>query len=851
MTSIEIRIPVWLDFICVLPILYYRLLRFGYTFRRIYLGDGESVILDLQDYYRLRGFKWFLSGNKTNLYASRTYKIGSKKVTIKSMHRDITNAPKGLIVDHINGNGLDNRRINLRLATHQQNKCNSRKKAGCSSKYRGISWSKRSNLWRAKLQYKGKCVLLKLFNSEIEAAKAYDEAAKKYHGIFSRLNFPQQNNDSFSLFNVRRSMLNVRCLLPNLFFVIASPFGAKQSLFSIENWHLEIGNLWSWILHLRSYLSSERCTLNANNYRESSIEYPARNTLALKRFFCKISRLLVSHLKKRYEKEQAMADYSVSPSGEKYPIPMKEDYAQELKRVESSVSSARKEGKEIVVVMGVGFVGAVMAAIIADTVDKKTGKPGKFVIGCQRPSTRSYWKIPMLNEGLSPVKAEDPEVDPMIKRCVLEKKTLIATYNSDCLKLADCVVVDVQCDYSKKELGNMRTGSVEMAALEATMKTIADRVPANCLTLIETTVAPGTTEFIAWPIMKKAFETRGIKTEPLLSHSFERVMPGRNYVSSIRDFWRVCSGCNAEARKRVEKFLREVLNTEQFPLTVMDRPIESETTKIVENSFRATTLAFLDEWSIFAERNGVDLIKVVNAIRMRPTHNNMIFPGPGIGGYCLPKDGGLGYWAYKHILGFEDDIFRMSTIAIDINDTRGLHVAELTRDALRNMGKQTAGAKVLLCGASYRQDVGDTRYSGSEIVVRKLTEMGADMAIHDPYVSHWYELEQQDSYPAPGHSWSRFFRNQEDLVKIRVQNDLPSALQGVAAVIFAVPHKSYLNLEPKKIVEWAGAPVAVVDCFGILNDEQIQAYFRMGCEVKGLGRGHIQRIKDQMRKAKS
>jgi UDP-N-acetyl-D-mannosaminuronate dehydrogenase len=178
-------------------------------------------------------------------------------------------------------------------------------------------------------------------------------------------------------------------------------------------------------------------------------------------------------------------------------------------------------------------------------------------------------------------------------------------------------------------------------------------------------------------------------------------------------------------------------------------------------------------------------------------------------------------------------------------------VAELTRDALRNMGKQTAGAKVLLCGASYRQDVGDTRYSGSEIVVRKLTEMGADMSVHDPYVTHWYELEEQGTYPAPGHSWSRFFRNQEDLVKIRVQSDLAAALKGVAAVILATPHKQYLSLEPKKIVEWAGAPVAVVDCFGILSDEQIQAYFKLGCEVKGLGRGHIQRIKDQMRKAKS
>ena len=133
-----------------------------------------------------------------------------------------------------------------------------------------------------------------------------------------------------------------------------------------------------------------------------------------------------------------MTDYSISPAGEKFAIPQPQQYPAELDRVRKLVESARKDGREIVVVMGVGFVGAVMAAIIADTVDKKTGKPSKFVIGCQRPSTRSYWKIPMLDKGLSPVKAEDPQVDPMIARCVLEKKTLIGTYNSDCLELADC-----------------------------------------------------------------------------------------------------------------------------------------------------------------------------------------------------------------------------------------------------------------------------------------------------------------------------------------------------------------------------------------------------------------------------
>jgi UDP-N-acetyl-D-mannosaminuronate dehydrogenase len=143
----------------------------------------------------------------------------------------------------------------------------------------------------------------------------------------------------------------------------------------------------------------------------------------------------------------------------------------------------------------------------------------------------------------------------MIARCVLEKKTLTATYNPNCLALADCVVVDVQCDYFKQNLGTMKTGETEMAALEATLKTIGEKIQPGCLVLIETTVAPGTTEFVALPILMKAFRARGIETEPLLAHSCERVMPGREYVNSIRDFWRVCSGCNVEAKRRVIKFL--------------------------------------------------------------------------------------------------------------------------------------------------------------------------------------------------------------------------------------------------------------------------------------------------------
>ncbi len=432
----------------------------------------------------------------------------------------------------------------------------------------------------------------------------------------------------------------------------------------------------------------------------------------------------------------------------------------------------------------------------------------------------------------------------------MRRRPLMATYTYDVLKLADVVVVDVQCDYIKEDLGNVRSGQTDMAALEASLHVIAQHIPAEALVLIETTVAPGTTEQVAYPIMKKVFKKRGIKSDPLLAHSYERVMPGRNYVASIRDFWRVCSGINEKAKIRVEKFLTEVLNTKKFPLTVMDRPIESETAKIVENSYRATILAFLDEWSIFAERNGVDLMKVIKAIKMRPTHSNMIFPGPGIGGYCLPKDGGLGLWAYKHILGFEDDIFKITPLAIDINDTRGLHVGQLTRDALRNMGQPIAGADILVLGAAYREDVGDTRYSGSEVVIRKLAEMGAEIRVHDPYVEHWWEFEQQDTFPGIGQSKSRFFRNQEKLKEIHIEQDLDKALKDAEAVILAVPHKTYLNLNPDKVVKTIGHPAAIIDCFGILSDDNIRRYFQLGCEVKGLGRGHIQRIKEETRNKK-
>ena len=125
--------------------------------------------------------------------------------------------------------------------------------------------------------------------------------------------------------------------------------------------------------------------------------------------------------------------------------------------------------------------------------------------------------------------------------------------------------------------------------------------------------------------------------------------------------------------------------------------------------------------------------------------------------------------------------------------------------------------------------------------------MGAELRVHDPYVPHWWELEKQDEYPSPTHSLKRFFRGQEKLAKLRIEQDLKKALCEVDAVIFAVRHQPYLDLDPDEVVETIGGPIAVIDCFGILDDAKIKRYFELGCEVKGLGRGHVKRIKDQVR----
>jgi len=156
----------------------------------IALGYRRYAIVDTEDLRRLSRFRWSASTKGPKSYKPRIYVQRSEGDKGVYMHREILSAEGSKEIDHINGNGLDNRRANLRVCTHRQNSQNSRKREGCTSRFKGVYRYKDTGKWRAEIKHSGKRIHLGYFVSESLAAKAYDEKAKELFGEFAHLNLP-------------------------------------------------------------------------------------------------------------------------------------------------------------------------------------------------------------------------------------------------------------------------------------------------------------------------------------------------------------------------------------------------------------------------------------------------------------------------------------------------------------------------------------------------------------------------------------------------------------------------------------------------------------------------------------
>ncbi len=474
-----------------------------------------------------------------------------------------------------------------------------------------------------------------------------------------------------------------------------------------------------------------------------------------------------------------------------------------MKKIENFLK--KNKNKEVVAVQGLGFVGSVMSMVCSNAL-----RGDYAVIGIDRDTKFGNKIIDKLNSGIFPVKAEDPSIDKLLGSAKL-KGNFIATHDSSAFKYANVIIVDVNLDVDKKNSfnGKLVDYNVDLKPFKKAIKTIGAFCKENALILIETTVPPGTCKNIVKPIIFQCLKDRDLSTKKIkIGHSYERVMPGPDYVDSIRNFYRVYSGINQMSEVAVKDFLKTIIKTNKYPLTRLSNTNATEMAKVLENSYRAMNIAFMVEWSRFAETANVDLYSVINAIKLRPTHNNMMFPGIGVGGYCLTKDSLLASWSKKEIFEKGKPLLQ-SEHAVNINDQMPFFAYEYLKKNIDVKNK-----RVTLLGVSYRGDVGDTRSSPVEKLHTYLMEDQCKISCHDPYVDYWNEKN------------------------IHVESDVNKIINIPAdIIIISAAHSMYKNDNfIKKIAKLE--PILIYDTIGLLSEVNISNLSKYH-SIKVLGRGDL------------
>jgi len=453
---------------------------------------------------------------------------------------------------------------------------------------------------------------------------------------------------------------------------------------------------------------------------------------------------------------------------------------------------------EKVGVVGMGYVGIPSAVLFADS--------GAFeeVIGFQRDSPSSGYKIGMLNRGESPLKGEEPDLGELLGR-VVSQGTFRCTSDFSLISGMDAITLAIQTPFR-----NPADLIPDFTPLHEGLASVGKHLSRGALVVIESTVTPGTTGGAARRILE---EESGLVAgrDFALAHAPERVMVGR-LLRNIREHDRVVGGIDPASTNRASELYRTVLSTGKIiPMTAM----AAEVTKTAENAFRDLQIAAANQLALYCEAMGVNFYDVragIASLKEEGVTRAILFPGAGVGGHCLPKDTyhlERGVKETGRDLDYPADADSLFLLARRINDFMPGHMHRLTLEGLGRAGKQIPRARVAILGWAFLQNSDDTRNTPSELYRNLLIKGGAEVLVHDPYV---------DSYPG-----------------VSVSHDLREVISGADVIAILTAHRPYRALIPADVRAWSGTnhPV-IVDGRNVVDPD---AYISEGFVYKGIGRG--------------
>jgi UDP-N-acetyl-D-mannosaminuronic acid dehydrogenase len=385
------------------------------------------------------------------------------------------------------------------------------------------------------------------------------------------------------------------------------------------------------------------------------------------------------------------------------------------------------------VVIGLGFVGLPVAC--------KFAWAGFRVTGIDVVPER----VAKIDDGVSPIEGQEPGLKELLAE-VVRAGRLRATTDYNVCREAQIVLIAVETpvdDASKRP---------RYRALRAALTSLGAHLQPGTLVIVESTLAPGTMQRVVAPLLE---ETSGLQVSRdfYLAHCPERVMPGR-LLSNLTQMSRVVGGMSPEAGGLAALLYRHVV---QADLDVADA-LTAELVKTAENAYRDVQIAFANEVALLCESLGADVWQVRELVNKSPGRD-MLLPGAGVGGHCIPKD------PWLLIANAGDDFQpRLIPAARAVNDDMPLHVAELVREALAAEEVELADARVTVLGYAYLENADDTRNSPSAVLVERLRAAGAEVQVHDPWVAGY-------------------------------DGDLDEAVAGSDAVVLMVAHDAYGSLD--------------------------------------------------------